>query len=189
MEIGTEQYRQWREDFRQLNSLFWRIPILASTGVGGLWLGVATLEISKPARTIILLFAVMFCGIMMLVIWRLRMSVMKRLLVWLDEVEGNEPRRTNHIVASAFLFLLAVAGMGSFTAVFFQESLFMEKKQKQTSIPIKLELACEPRMAVLEERLANQRVEIERLNSLLVIALNNPNYSTSVNELPSEDVR
>jgi len=123
-QFPEEQYKQWREDFRQLNGLFWRIPILASTGIGGLWFGVATIKLSFFARTGLLSFAVMYCCVMIIVIWRLRMRVMKSILTWLDEVEGREPRHSNHIVASLFIFLMATAGLGTFIAIFNQDTLF-----------------------------------------------------------------
>lgn len=119
-----EQYKQWREDFRQLNSLFWRTPILASTGIGGLWFGIATLDITTPARTALLSFSVLYCIVMMIIVWRLRMRVMSRLLEWLDEIEGFEGRRSNHVVAVAFMLLMGIACLGSFVAIFNQDNLF-----------------------------------------------------------------
>lgn len=73
-------YNQNCQDFRSLNEIMWRVPILAMSLTGGLGIAIATFDLSNPARQALLVFAGLGNVIFILVLFRLR-SVMDRLLM------------------------------------------------------------------------------------------------------------
>ena len=94
------------------------------------------------------------------------MSVMKRLLEWLDKMEGRKEPRANHIVAFAFMSLLALAGIGSGTAIFFQDQLFEEPKNKRLSLEERILANCSLMSGTLEAREEQLQQQIDSLTVL-----------------------
>lgn len=109
-------FEQNCEDFRSLNGFLWQIPIIVATLTGGLWFGVAQVGSDKfvQASLYFLAFAVNITFIV--VLWRLRKGVMKRLLDEIHNYQGVPQTPGAFTVIWMFTILMALSGLISFAA-------------------------------------------------------------------------
>ena len=104
-------YEQTCEDFRSLNDIMWRVPIMVMTLTGGLGVAIATFDLSDPARRAISIFAAVINIAFIGVLIRLRI-VMQKLLQRIHAYQGTTSGN-GFIVVGIFSLMLAVAASGS----------------------------------------------------------------------------
>ena len=107
-------YEQNCEDFRSLNNIMWRVPILVMSLTGGLLVAVATFDLSDPARQGILVFAALVNLAFIIVLFRLRF-VMDRILKQVHDYQGTEYQKGFCVVRtlSAILFISMIGSIYS----------------------------------------------------------------------------
>ena len=100
-------YQENCTNFRHLNEILWRVPVLAMTLTGGLWFGIASLNISNNIRIVLLLLSCVANLIFIVVLFRLR-KIMDR---YLRDIRNFENKELSHgyIVVSFFSLLLFVS--------------------------------------------------------------------------------
>lgn len=118
-------FEQNCEDFRSLNEIMWKIPIIVITLTGGLWFGVGSMDISNSARTLLLVLAGAANVIFIAVLIRLR-YVMNQILKNIKMYQGL-PLGRGYVFVCLFSMLLAFAAVASFYAavsgsVFYKKS-------------------------------------------------------------------
>ena len=118
-EIELACYREHSESFRSLNQHLWQIPVIAMTLTGGLWFGVANMDMVGKEW---LLFLAGLSDIgLIVVLWRTRFimqGILEKLKAFSEQhhVSGigkhfwEKPR----CVISVYSILLAIAGGISF---------------------------------------------------------------------------
>lgn len=117
--MGTEEkqqtiFEQNCEDFRSLNEIMWKIPIIVITLTGGLWFGVGSMNISNDAKTYLLVLAGAANVIFILVLIRLRF-VMNQIL---KDIKAYQVKSMGwgYIFVGLFSLLLAFSAVVSFYA-------------------------------------------------------------------------
>ena len=126
-------FGQWCEDFRALQSVFWRVPFFAMTITGGL--GAAILAFDGPTELKrFILFFVAICNVSLIFIaWRIR-GTMETLLIKIHKFEGLEKPPSGFFVLKVFTFLfLMVAIAAAFGSVFGNNSWFDKGSEKPES--------------------------------------------------------
>jgi|SRR4029077_10105107 len=128
-----EIYKQLCEEFRSLNSIFWRIPTIAMTLNGGVGLALGSVRLT-PAMQIALLVFVAFCNFSFVaILLRLRMQVMEEILQRIGELEHRPKKPGRYRVMTIFALLLIVAGTFSLSAaMFFRETLLPQSERVDT---------------------------------------------------------
>jgi len=103
-------YQEHSESFRSLNQHLWQIPVIAMTLTGGLWFGVA--NINLVGREYLLLLAGLSNFGLIVVLWRTR-YVMEMVLAKLEEFSENHhvKAKGKYIVVGVYSTLLAIAGL------------------------------------------------------------------------------
>jgi hypothetical protein len=126
-------YKQLCEEFRSLNSIFWRVPTIAMTLNGGVGLALGSVRLT-PAMQIALLVFVAVCNFSFVaILLRLRMQIMEELLQRIGELERRPKRPGRYRVMMIFAFLLVVAGTFSLSAaLFFRETLLPQAERIDT---------------------------------------------------------
>lgn len=105
-------YEQNCEDFRSLNDIMWKVPLLVMSLTGGLGVAVATFDLADSARCALLIFIGSINVAFILVLYRLRF-VMDKLLKRIHEFQGTEHKYGYYVVTILSLILLAGA-VGSY---------------------------------------------------------------------------
>ncbi|MEL6654335.1 MAG: hypothetical protein AAFQ87_26395, partial [Bacteroidota bacterium] len=82
-------YDQWCEDFRSLQTVFWRVPFFAMTITGGVGAAVVAFDGAIEIKRILLFFIGACNVILILIAWRVR-DIMEGLLVKIFLYEGLE---------------------------------------------------------------------------------------------------
>jgi hypothetical protein len=118
-------FEQNCQDFRSLNEIMWKIPIIVITLTGGLWFGVGSIDISNNAKTALLILTGTANVIFILVLIRLR-YVMNQILKGIKIYQGL-PLGRGYVFVFLFSMVLAVAAIVSFYAavsgsVFYKKS-------------------------------------------------------------------
>lgn len=128
-----EIYKQLCEEFRSLNSIFWRIPTIAMTLNGGVGLALGSVRLT-PAMQIALLIFVAICNFSFVaILLRLRMQVMEEILQRIGELERRPKKPGRYRVMMIFVLLLVVAGTFSLSAaLFFRENLLPQTERIDT---------------------------------------------------------
>lgn len=108
-------YEQLCNDFRSLNGFLWQTPLIFMTLTGGLWLAVASFELSLLARGWLLTFAGLSNLLMIAALYRLR-YVMQRMMARIQQLDGRPDPRMNYFIVTCFSLLLLMAAIGSFVA-------------------------------------------------------------------------
>lgn len=108
-------YEQLCHDFRSLNGFLWQTPVIFMTLTGGLWFAVASFDLTRDARSWLLIFAGAANLIMIAALFRLR-AVMQRLLTKIQTYDGRPAVGPNYFIVSCFSLLLLLAAVGSFVA-------------------------------------------------------------------------
>ena len=124
-------YVQNCEDFRSLNNIMWRVPILVMSLTGGLLVAVATFELSDPARQGILVFAGLINLAFIVVLYRLR-YVMDRILKQIHAYQGTKYQKGFRVVLTLSAILL-ISMLGSFYSAWEVSDMF------RTSVDASLE--------------------------------------------------
>lgn len=86
MDIKVEAYAQNYEQFRSLNQIMWRVPVLAMTLTGGLWFGVSTILDRPLLVSVLLLTAVVGNLAFVAILFRFR-HVMQCYMDWLERAD------------------------------------------------------------------------------------------------------
>lgn len=107
-------FEQNCEDFRSLNEIMWKIPIIVITLTGGLWFGVGSLDISSSAKTSLLFLTGAANVIFILVLIRLR-YVMNQILKEIRKYQGRS-LGLGYVFICLFSSLLAFSAGVSFYA-------------------------------------------------------------------------
>jgi len=130
-------FEQNCQDFRSLNEIMWKIPIIVITLTGGLWFGVGSMNISDHAKTALLLLAGSTNLIFIVVLFRLR-YVMNNILKEVKKYQGIQPG-VAYIFVSLFSLLLMFSATVSFYAsyrgaVFYKPKEVTEKLNEKKEI-------------------------------------------------------
>lgn len=96
------------EDFRSLNEIMWKVPIIVITLTGGLWFGVGSMNIADQAKTSLLILAGIANLIFIAVLFRLR-YVMNKILKEIKRYQGLQP-------GIAYVFVILFSGLLLFSA-------------------------------------------------------------------------
>lgn len=110
--MQKEIYIQICEDFRSLNNILWKTPMLAITITGGLWFAVAKFEVSSQAKAIALYFTSFLDVVFIIIIWRLRVLLGKILKRKLEFEE--QPQTRGGLVVGLFALMLCASAVVSF---------------------------------------------------------------------------
>lgn len=115
-------YEQNCEDFRSLNEIMWRLPVIVMTLTGGLWFGLATLNFSTAARIGLLLLAAGANVGFIVALYRLRFIIGKLL----DSIHAYQetPKGSGYIVVSVFAVMMGATAVGSVFAACNFETFF-----------------------------------------------------------------
>jgi hypothetical protein len=125
-----EIYKQLCEEFRSLNSIFWRIPTIAMTLNGGVGLALGSVRLTPAMQTALLVFVATCNFSFILILLRLRMQVMEDILRRIGELEHRSKKPGRYRVMMVFTFLLFVAGTFSLSAaLFFRETLLPQTER------------------------------------------------------------
>ena len=108
-------YEQLCNDFRSLNGFLWQTPLIFMTLTGGLWLAVASFELSLLARGWLLTCAGLSNLLMIAALYRLR-YVMQRIMTRIQQLDGRPDPKMNYFIVTCFSLLLLMAAIGSFVA-------------------------------------------------------------------------
>jgi hypothetical protein len=126
-EFQLEIYRQLCEDFRELDKVFWQIPVLALTLTGSLGFAVATFDMLPSLRSALLMFMGVTNLLALTTLARLRGSVMQRILVVKRQLEGTSPRGPSYIVVCCFGIVLTLTAVFSFYAAMNPREFFSSR--------------------------------------------------------------
>ena len=130
-------YQQHCEDFRSLNNIFWRVPILAMAITGGLGFAIGTFNLN-PVIQQALLYFVALCNVgFIIILWRLRVSVMESLLAQICEYEGRAKSGSPFRVMSVFAIIMGVAASFAFYAAVHHETVLAPKPPKSSLLPLR----------------------------------------------------
>ncbi len=128
--MATEQfereklcYEQNFEQFRSLNQIMWQVPIIAMTLTGGLWFGVAKIDV-QTAQCALLALAVLGNSGLIAVLHRTRF-VMGEYLVKIEEfyptayvaAKGKRPFERGRTVVVVFQILLGLSAVLSLIGI------------------------------------------------------------------------
>jgi len=108
-------YQQNFEQFRSLNQIMWQVPIIAMTLTGGLWFGVAKIDV-QSAQCALLVLAVLGNSGLIAVLHRTRF-VMGEYLLKIEEfypkayvaAKGQRPFEGGRTVVAVFQILLGLS--------------------------------------------------------------------------------
>ncbi|TWJ26543.1 hypothetical protein [Geobacter argillaceus] len=107
-------FEQNCQDFRSLNEIMWRVPIIVITLTGGLWFGVGSIDTSEEAKKYLLYLAGGANITFILVLIRLRL-VMQGILRDIKDFQCKQLGR-GYFFVILFSILLAFAALVSFHA-------------------------------------------------------------------------
>lgn len=115
-------YEQNCETFRSLNNIMWQVPVIAMTLTGGLWYGVAGMDVSPAVQRALLLFSSVANVGLILVITRTRAvmsAYLKRIRefypgAFADPVEGKFFWQKNESVRKTMSWLMGIGALISF---------------------------------------------------------------------------
>lgn len=124
-----EIYKQWCEDFRSLNEIMWRVPVILMTLTGGLLFAIAKFDMSSLARSGLLLFVAAMNIVFIIVLFRLR-SVMESILVKIKYFEGTTHKKWFYTVRCFAAGMIFVSVLCVFAAIK-QESVFKNRAVSQ----------------------------------------------------------
>jgi hypothetical protein len=116
-------------EFRSLNDIMWRVPIIVTTLTGGLWFGVGSMNIPDSAKKWLLLLVGIANIIFILVLFRLR-YLMDGILKDIKDYQGKQMGH-GYITVSLFSLLLIFSAVGSFYAAC-KGSTFYENNAVET---------------------------------------------------------
>jgi len=143
-------YQQQCEDFRSLNNIFWRVPLLAMTITGGIGFAIGTVSFNPVVQKALLYF-IALCDIgFVIILWRLRVSVMDRLLTEICQFEGRKKDAYPYRVMAVFALILGLAAFFSIYAAWNYDQLIAPKHKEpiessqHTSISHRQPLRCLP---------------------------------------------
>jgi hypothetical protein len=117
-------YAQLCDEFRSLNNIFWRVPILAMSLNGGVGFALGSIRLSPQMQTALLIFMFLCNVCFIFILWRLRMQVMQEVLNRIAEMEHRHPRRPHFHIVYVFMLVLATAGSFSLVSIFYREAFF-----------------------------------------------------------------
>jgi hypothetical protein len=127
----AEIYKQLCEEFRSLNNLFWRVPVLAMTLNGAIGVALGSVKLTAPMQTALLLF-VSACNLCFIaILWRLRMQVMEDVLNRIAEIEHRRRPKPRFHIIHAFTLVLLSASLFAFISIFYRD-LFFPKSDMET---------------------------------------------------------
>ena len=123
-------FEQNCQDFRSMNEIMWRVPIIVITLTGGLWFGVSSIDISDEAKKYLLWLAGAANVVFIVVLIRLR-YVMNGILRDIKSFQGKQPG-LGFIFVGFFSVLLLFSAVVSFYAAS-EGSAFYAKKKDDNS--------------------------------------------------------
>lgn len=133
-EVKTNQhmYTQWCEDFRALQTVFWRVPFFAMTITGGLGAAVLAFDGAPEIKRLLLVFSGICNFVLILIAWRVR-TIMETLLKKVYRYEGKEKPKTGFFVLKCFSALFAIVGIILiFAAAFFPTAWLSKEAARAT---------------------------------------------------------
>ena len=106
-------YEQNCQDFRQLNTVMWQVPILAMTLTGGIWFGISTVQNSPRIQIALWALTVISNIGFIFVLRRLRIDVMERILEEKRKFEDVKAVKGRYTIIFIFSLVLGLtAGIG-----------------------------------------------------------------------------
>lgn len=125
-------------DFRSMNEILWKVPIIVITLTGGLWFGVGSMDISDDAKKYLLYLAGAANITFILVLFRLRW-VMGRTLEGIKAFQGRQTG-FQYIFVILFSIMLGFSAYVSFYAatkgaVFYKKPNIETEPQKASGKP------------------------------------------------------
>ncbi|QFT78875.1 hypothetical protein [Erythrobacter sp. THAF29] len=113
MTNGSEKeiqiFNQWCEDFRSLQTVFWRVPFFAITITGGIGAAVIAFDGAVEIKRLLLAFAGLSNFVLIAIAWRVR-QIMERLLIKTFAFEGLDKPKTGFFVLKCFSALFFIIG-------------------------------------------------------------------------------
>jgi hypothetical protein len=124
-QVSDTVYKQWCEDFRAINEIFWRVPVIAMTLTGGIAFGVGSLKFSQHMQSAMFYFLALcnFCFIV--IVWRLRLGVMESLLRRIHKFEGRVKPRMSYAVVAVFTMLFGITAIFSVYAASHRDAILL----------------------------------------------------------------
>lgn len=120
-----EIYKQRCKDFRSLNEIMWRVPVMLMTITGGLWFAIAKFEMSNLSRIALLIFAAVVNLLFTIVLYRLR-GIMEGILVMIHDYEKIEHKKGFQTVRCFIIGMILIAA-SSAVAAFNIDKVFIAK--------------------------------------------------------------
>jgi hypothetical protein len=124
-------YEQWCEDFRALQTVFWRVPFFAMTITGGLGAAVIAFDGATEIKRLLLVFAGICDFVLILIGWRIR-QIMEVLLKKIYDYEGKKKPKTGFFVLKCFSALFAGVGVMFFSAAALFPARWLSPEQHPT---------------------------------------------------------
>lgn len=118
-------YVEWNQNFRHLNEIMWKVPVMAMSLTGGLWFGIASLDISCNMRVALLALSGLSNSIFIFVLWRLR-SIMAMYLEKIRSFEGR-PSDFGYKVVIGFSIILLTSAVICFYIIGHMDQFFKPK--------------------------------------------------------------
>src|SRR5262249_9707143 len=117
-------YAQLCDEFRSLNAIFWRVPILAMSLNGGVGFALGSIKLTSPMQIALLVF-IFLCNVSFIfILCRLRMRVMQDVLDRIAEFEHRPLRPARFHVVYAFMAILGTAAIFSVFAIPYRDVFF-----------------------------------------------------------------
>lgn len=143
-------YDQWCEDFRSLQTVFWRVPFFAMTITGGVAAAVFAFDGAIEIKRALLIFIGICNFILILIAWRVR-QIMEKLLVKIFKYEGLNKPKARFFVLKCFTAMFAfVSAIAIIIAVFFPDKLEISKEKDKAVV-------CEHHTHVKEETSSKEK--------------------------------
>lgn len=119
-------FTQWCEDFRALQSVFWRIPFFAMTITGGLGAAILAFDGAPDIKRYLLVFIALCNVSFMFMGWRVR-KTMETLLVKILQFEGIDKPVSGFLVLKLFTALYVLVVLSCTGVAFFAPNNWLEK--------------------------------------------------------------
>jgi len=130
-------YDQWCEDFRSLQTVFWRVPFFAMTITGGVAAAVFAFDGAIEIKRALLVFIGVCNFILILIAWRVR-KIMEKLLVKIFKYEGLTKPKAGFFVLKCFSAMFAIVSIVAILAAFFfPDKLDGPKKSENALVCVK----------------------------------------------------
>lgn len=118
----TEKYKQQYAHFGRLNDILYRLPVLFSTVIGGLWyFAYSALNHNRFISIVVLLFTIVLCVVFYFIMERFK-SAFNGYINNLNKMDGDmciTIKGTERSIMSLVQYSLWAAGFGSVVIIFY----------------------------------------------------------------------